>query len=150
MQCLLVMGGRRKSFRMISNFSFVVPGEPVGQGSMKHIGGGRMIASNDKKLRVWRSAVVDAVHSHFLALGEKPFYDQALKLEVRFCVERPKTVKREFPTTPYDLDKFVRAVGDSLTMSGLISDDAIITDILAIKRYGDGCPYGAHITVSVI
>lgn len=144
------MVGRRKSFRMTLSFSFVVPGEPVGQGSMKHIGNGRMIASNDKKLKVWRQAVVDAVHSQFLVLGEKVFFDSALKLDVQFCVERPKTVKRELPTTPYDLDKQIRAVGDALTISGVISDDAIFTDIIASKRYGDGCPYGAHVTISVI
>jgi len=135
---------------MTLSFSFMVAGEPIGQGSMKHIGNGRMIASNDKKLKVWRTAVVDAIHAQFLELQEKPFFDSALKLEVHFCVERPKTVKREFPTTPYDLDKQIRAIGDSLTMSGIISDDAIITDILASKRYGDGCPYGAHVTISVI
>ena len=135
---------------MISNFSFDVPGEPVGQGSMKHIGNGRMIASNDKKLKVWREAVVDAVHLKFLQIEEKPFYDSAIKVDMRFCVTRPKTVKREYPITPYDCDKLIRAVGDSLTMSGVISDDAIITDITATKRYGDGCPYGAHITISVI
>jgi Holliday junction resolvase RusA-like endonuclease len=135
---------------MILNFSFLVPGEPVGQGSMKHIGGGRMIASNDKKLKVWRAAIIDAVHLQFLAIGEVPKFDQAIKLEVSFCVQRPKTVKRQYPITPYDLDKKIRAVGDALTISGVISDDAIITDIVASKRYGDGCPYGAHITISVI
>ncbi len=144
------MVGRRNAFRMTLSFSFLVPGEPVGQGSMKHIGNGRMIASNDKKLKVWRQAIIDAVHLKFLELDEKVFFDQALKLEVGFCVERPKTVKRELPTTPYDLDKQIRAVGDALTLSGVISDDAIITDILATKRYGNGCPYGAHVTISVI
>lgn len=117
---------------------------------MKHIGNGRMIASNDKKLKVWRQAVIDAVHQNFLDAEHVVFFDSAIKLEVAFCVERPKTVKRELPTTPYDLDKQIRAVGDALTLSGLISDDAIITDILASKRYGDGCPYGAHVTISVI
>ena len=144
------MVGRRNAFRMTLSFSFLVPGEPVGQGSMKHIGNGRMIASNDKKLKVWRQAIIDAVHQNFLDAEHVVFFDSAIKLEVAFCVERPKTVKREFPTTPYDLDKQIRAIGDALTLSGLISDDAIITDILASKRYGDGCPYGAHVTISVI
>jgi Holliday junction resolvase RusA-like endonuclease len=117
---------------------------------MKHIGGGRMIASNDKKLKVWRAAIIDAVHLQFLTIGEVPKFDQAIKLEVSFCVQRPKTVKREYPITPYDLDKKIRAVGDALTISGVISDDAIITDIVASKRYGNGCPYGAHVTLSVI
>ena len=144
------MGGRKKSFRMMSNFSFAVLGEPVGQGSMKHIGNGRMIASNDKKLKPWRLAVVNAIQQRWLDDEHVVYFDQAIKLEVAFCVERPKTVKRELPTTPYDLDKLVRAIGDALTVSGLISDDAIITDILAAKRYSDGCPFGAHVVISVI
>ena len=135
---------------MMSSFSFAVLGEPIGQGSMRHIGNGRMIASNDKKLKPWRAAIVEAIHQRFLAIEQVPHYDQPMKLEVVFCVERPKTVKRDLPTTPYDLDKLVRAVGDALTDSKLISDDAIICDILASKRYGDGCPFGAHVVLSVI
>lgn len=129
---------------MSKSFSFVVPGEPIGQGSMKHIGNGRMIASNDKKLRIWRKAIVDAIQ----AAAEIPLFDGPTKLEVHFCIERPKTVKREYPTTPYDADKLVRAVGDGCTDSGVISDDAIFVDIVASKRYGEGCPWGAHVTLS--
>lgn len=133
---------------MTKTFSFVVPGEPIGQGSMKHIGNGRMIASNDKKLRIWRQSIVDAVQSKLQ--GNEIFFDGPTKLEVHFCVQRPKTVKREFPTTPYDADKLVRAVGDGCTDSGVISDDAIFVDIVASKRYGEGCPFGAHVTISEI
>jgi hypothetical protein len=128
------------------SFSFVVPGEPIGQGSMKHIGNGRMIASNDKKLRIWRNAIVTAIE----AADNKPFFDGPTKLEVHFCIERPKTVKRDFPTTPYDADKLVRAVGDGCTDSGVISDDSIFVDIVASKRYGEGCPWGAHVTISAL
>lgn len=133
---------------MAKSFSFVVPGEPIGQGSMKHIGGGRMIASNDKKLRLWRKAIVDAIHEKLL--GNEVFFDGPTKLEAHFCIERPKTVKRDFPTTPYDLDKLVRAIGDSCTDSGVIYDDAIFVDVVASKRYADGCPWGVHVTLSEI
>lgn len=133
---------------MAKSFSFVVPGEPIGQGSMKHIGNGRMIASNDKKLRAWRGEIVLAIQSKLQS--DEMFFDGPTKLEVHFCITRPKTVKREFPTTPYDADKLVRAVGDGCTDSGVISDDAIFVDIVASKRYGNGCPYGAHVTLSEI
>ncbi|MFB4414277.1 RusA family crossover junction endodeoxyribonuclease, partial [Pantoea sp. ANP04] len=108
---------------------------------MKHIGNGRMIASNDKKLRAWRLSIVDAIHKEMFRIGVKPFFDTALQLDIKFCVERPKSVKRIHPTVPYDLDKLIRAVGDGCTQSGLISDDAIFVDISAVKRYSDGCPY---------
>jgi len=133
---------------VVKSFSFVVPGEPVGQGSMKHIGAGRMIASNDKKLRPWRKAVTQAILDKLAADNVEMFFDGPTKLEVHFCIERPKTVKREFPTTPYDADKLIRAISDSCTDSGVIYDDAIFVDIVASKRYGDGCPWGAHVTIS--
>jgi len=132
------------------SFSFVVPGEPIGQGSMKHIGNGRMIASNDKKLRPWRKAIVEAIHAKLAAENIEIYFDGPTKLDVQFCIERPKTVKREYPTTPFDCDKLVRSVGDSCTDSGVIYDDAIFVDIVASKRYGDGCPYGAHVTLSEV
>lgn len=135
---------------MIKTFSFVVPGEPVGQGSMKHIGGGRIIASNDKKLRPWRKAATQAIIDKLAADNIEIFFDGPTKLEVHFCIERPKTVKREYPTTPYDADKLVRSISDSCTDSGVISDDSIFVDIVASKRYGDGCPWGAHVTISEI
>jgi Holliday junction resolvase RusA-like endonuclease len=130
------------------SFSFVVPGEPIGQGSMKHIGSGRMIASNDKKLRPWRKAIVDAIHLQLQS--DEIFFDGPTKLEVLFCITKPKTVKRDYPTTPYDADKLVRAVGDGCTDSGLISDDSIFVDIVASKRFGDGCDFGAHVTISAL
>ena len=105
-----------------------------------------MIASNDKKLRAWRKAIVEAIRSKLQ--DKEIFFDGPTKLEVHFCIERPKTVKREYPTTPYDADKLVRAIGDGCTDSGVIYDDAIFVDIVASKRYGDGCPYGAHVTIS--
>lgn len=135
---------------MTKSFSFVVPGEPIGQGSMKHIGNGRMIASNDKVLRPWRKAIVQAIHEKLAADNLEIFFDGPTKLEVHFCITRPKTVKRDYPITPYDCDKQIRSIGDSCTDSGVISDDAIFVDIVASKRYGDGCPYGAHVTLSEI
>lgn len=130
-------------------FEFEVAGEPVGQGSMRHIGNGRLIAQNDKKLKAWRSAIVEAIHAKFALTGDVQFED-ATRLVVRFCIGEPKTLKRLYPTVPYDLDKLVRAIGDGCQDSGLVSNDSIFTDIVASKRYAEGCPVGAHIRVESV
>ena len=134
----------------VSDFAFVVPGEPIGQGSMRHIGGGRMIASNDKKLKAWREAIGVAVAARRLDSGELVSFDSAVRLEVKFCIERNKAAeKRKHPTTPYDLDKLVRAVGDGISVnSDLLKNDSQICQIVASKVFADGCPFGAHITVT--
>lgn len=135
---------------MTNSFSFLVPGEPVGQGSMRHIGNGRMIAANDKKLKAWRSAVVVAIKMEYSHLERIVQFDGPTRLRVQFCIEKPKTVKREYPTTPYDLDKLVRAIGDACTDSGLVTDDAIFVELEASKIYKPGCPFGAHVSLTAL
>jgi Holliday junction resolvase RusA-like endonuclease len=117
---------------------------------MRHIGGGRMIASNDKKLKAWRNEIALAVQVERNVLGELVSFDSAVRLDVKFCVDRNKAaVKRKYPTTPYDLDKLVRAVGDGVSVNtDLLKNDSQIVQIVASKVFADGCPYGAHITVT--
>ena len=135
---------------MIKAFSFLVEGEPVGQGSMRHIGNGRLIAQNDKKLKAWRSAMVEAIKQEMMSNQEIVQFDGAAMLTVRFCIGEPAKLKRDYPTVPYDLDKLIRAVGDSCQDSGLVTNDSVFVNIVASKRYAEGCPYGAHVTISVI
>jgi Holliday junction resolvase RusA-like endonuclease len=134
----------------VSEFSFLVRGEPIGQGSMKHIGGGRMIASNDKKLKAWREAIALAVQSKRLKCGELVSFAGAVRVDVKFCVPRVKAAaKRTYPTTPYDLDKQMRAVGDAISVNtDLVVNDSQIVVWNASKVFADGCPFGAHITVT--
>lgn len=117
---------------------------------MRHIGNGRLIAQNDKKLKAWRAAIVEAIHQQFLVNGQVTNFDAACRLVVRFCIGEPAKLKRQYPTVPYDLDKLVRAIGDSCQDSGLVSNDSIFVNIDASKRYAEGCPYGAHILVEPV
>ena len=66
-----------------------------------------------------------------------------------FYLEKPKTVKRDAPTVPPDLDKLLRSL-DSLT--GIIwEDDALVTKITAFKKYAsDTNPPGAFLQISQI
>lgn len=134
----------------VATISFAVRGIPVGQGSMKHIGGGRMIATNDKALKAWRSDVATAFLVEQNRLGELVQFTGAVKLLVKFCVQRSKAAeKRTYPVTPYDLDKLIRGIGDAISVnSSLVLNDSQIVVIEASKIFSDGCPYGAHITVT--
>jgi len=62
---------------------------------------------------------------------------------------RGKTVKREMPTVPPDLDKLIRAINDSATDAGIIEDDSQVIEIVAYKFYeAENLPIGALITYS--
>jgi Holliday junction resolvase RusA-like endonuclease len=75
--------------------------------------------------------------------------DEPLELSVIFYLPRPKTATRKFPAVMPDLDKLIRAVGDSL--SGLVYvDDSRIIAISAQKRYADDRDPGALIRVNTL
>jgi Holliday junction resolvase RusA-like endonuclease len=119
--------------------SFRVLGVPVPQGSKKgFVRGGRvvLVESSDKQLKPWREAVAHAAQE---AHGELPPYDGAIWLEVMFVMPRPASARKraEWHVTKPDSDKLLRALGDSLTMSGVIRDDARLCDINVKKRLAD-------------
>ena len=122
--------------------SFRVFGRPAPQGSKKSVGRGRFVEAS-KYLPAWREALKQA------ALENKPEFPLSgeLALEAVFYLEKPKTVKRDAPTVPPDLDKLLRSL-DSLT--GIIwEDDAQVCKIIAFKRYASETnPPGAFITIS--
>jgi len=57
-------------------------------------------------------------------------------MTIVFVFQKPKTVTRSEPTVPPDLDKLIRAVLDGLTAIAY-KDDAQVTEIRAVKIYGD-------------
>ena len=108
---------------------FFVEGTPIPQGSMKHIGNGRMIHSRATELATWRALIALAAKQ----AGCTPI-DSPIIISMRFQLKRPKTVKRDHPTVPPDLDKLVRGVLDGLTNTAY-SDDSQVIDIKAEKVY---------------
>lgn len=114
---------------------FVVRGLPVPQGSLKpihHRSTGRIVTFQPSKLRAWREAVALAARLHHH--GDPHPGPVALLLD--FELARGKTVTRQWPSVPPDLDKLIRAVGDSLTGTILV-DDAQAVRIEAEKSYGE-------------
>jgi Holliday junction resolvase RusA-like endonuclease len=121
-----------------------IPGKAIPQGSLKgFIAGGKVVMRHsDDRLIAWRgyaAGLISQVASD--SLGEA-----AVKVTATFHVERPKshfTSKGELranapkvPTSRPDLDKYLRAILDSLTISGLIKDDSQVVAIGAAKVYG--------------
>jgi len=121
---------------------FEVFGRPAPQGS-KTIMRGRLVESS-KYLPAWRKALAEAATQ---VQAETGFYsDQPLEVSVIFTLAKPKTVKREQPTVPPDVDKLARSL-DSLTKI-LWDDDAQIVRMNLVKQYGE--PQGAVIRIEEI
>jgi crossover junction endodeoxyribonuclease RusA len=127
----------------------VVEGSPVPQGSFRHIGNGRIIAANPK-LNAWRQTIADQV-SEKTAVR---LIDGSCRVDLVFTLPRPKSVpksRRARPTTKPDLDKLVRAALDAISLPRyvqLLTDDSIVTDLHAAKRYADHTPPGVRIFIT--
>lgn len=117
----------------------VVPGIPVPQGSIRSLGRGKpSVHSNASSLLPWRAAVVATVRAAMDAGGGEWPLAGPVKLSLSFTLPRPRSAPRSrlWPDRKPDLDKLVRAVGDSLTQAGAIADDAQVVLLAAGKNYG--------------
>jgi crossover junction endodeoxyribonuclease RusA len=110
---------------------FSVEGRPVPQGSMRYIGNGRMIHNKAKELAVWRATIAHKAQE----AGCVPI-DGPIAIKLRFRMQKPKSVKRDFPIVAPDLDKLIRAVLDGLT-NVAYNDDSQVIDIIAQKVYSE-------------
>lgn len=122
-----------------------VHADPAPQGS-KRCFQGRVVDANSEKLKKWRKEVKRVAIEYLHKNGWKPFVD-AVGVEIVFYMPRPKTVKRELPTVPPDLDKMIRSVFDSLTDGEIWGDDSQVCSVTAHKVYADGREPGAEIKV---
>lgn len=121
-----------------------VHGEPASQGSHSVING-RIVQVNSAKHKRWRNAVAFAALD--LVTAGWDLLDEPIELSIIFYLSRPKTATREYPSVMPDLDKLIRAVGDSL--SGVVYvDDSRIVRISATKVYADQRGPGALIRVN--
>jgi Holliday junction resolvase RusA-like endonuclease len=136
--------------------SFTVHGTPMPQGSMKafNAGGRAMVKpSGGLKFAQWRNAVAEAASR---AAAEHGRIDGPVQLVVAFRFPMPKSrpaavrkagIARK--TTAPDLDKLLRAVGDTLVAGGLLADDAQIAGVFASKWETTDAP-GAAISVATL
>jgi Holliday junction resolvase RusA-like endonuclease len=131
----------------MAEVSLSVTGDPASQGSHA-IMNGRIVQVNSSKHKAWRKAIVQEAIAT-LPSDWQPI-DEPCELIVNFYLPKPKTVDRQLPSVSPDLDKLIRAVGDSLTDSGVVIDDSRIVRISARKLYAEGIASGATIQVKTL
>jgi Holliday junction resolvase RusA-like endonuclease len=131
----------------MAEVSLSVTGDPASQGSHA-IMQGRIVQVNSKKHKAWRNAITQTALATLPADWEP--IDEPCELIVNFYMPKPASVKRSLPTVSPDLDKLIRAVGDSLTDSGVVVDDSRIVRISARKLYAIGIEPGATIEVRTL
>ena len=131
------------------HIDLTVEGNPVPQGSFRHVGNGRIISANPK-LNAWRETIATQIATQTAhRLIEAP-----IRLQLVFTLPRPKSVpisRRATPTTKPDLDKLTRAVMDAISLERycqVIKDDSLVTDLHAAKRYADHTPPGVTILIT--
>lgn len=120
--------------------------EPGPQGSKKHVGNGRMVESS-KKVAPWRAAVALAVKQAWMDEQRFIVFDKPVDVDIRFYLPRPRTVDREHPSVPPDVDKLCRSTLDGLVQGGCLKDDSLVISLHADKAYADGRPIGADIYI---
>lgn len=128
---------------------FDIAGIPVPQGSktarvLRTPSGPRasVYDDNDKVLKPWRKRVMEAA---IAARGETPTALGAIRVDVDFFFEKPKSVRRFLPSVRPDVDKLQRSIFDGMTSAGVWKDDAQIVTVMARKRYAD--TPGVHVRV---
>jgi Holliday junction resolvase RusA-like endonuclease len=109
-----------------------IDGTPIPQGSMRYVGGNRIVHSNAAKLKPWR----DAIRSHAEhAWRNRETITGACALHLEFILPRPASRhSAEHADRKPDLDKLVRGVGDALESVAYENDSRVI-EIRATKRY---------------
>lgn len=121
----------------MSTFPIFIPGTPIPQGSKSVTRTGVMFESNNR-LKPWRETMSNALTAWTGTwYGAWEPYDGPLLVEVTFGMPKPQRPKYTLPAVKPDADKLCRALGDSMTASGLIRDDARICTWIARKRYSD-------------
>jgi Holliday junction resolvase RusA-like endonuclease len=131
-----------------------VPGTPAPQGSKAFKGmraGKPILVEQSTRVGPWRELLTAQLRVH----GARQHHQQLdgpVHVALVFQLVRGKTVKREHPTTPPDLDKLTRAVLDSCTAAGVWRDDSQVCSLHVRKLYATGTtrgPNGPGVRISV-
>lgn len=132
-----------------SRITFEVPGKPISQGSMTHVGNGRMIHSPE--LIAWRNKVAQVALIHARQAGWELPLDEPVHVGVTFWLPAPKRPRWDVPAVKPDLDKLCRAIGDALSPNRgpkvLAEDSRITTWRDPTKLYAQPGQERAEITI---
>jgi crossover junction endodeoxyribonuclease RusA len=137
----------------MNELRIVVLGEPKPQGSTRaFVAKGRAyVASNHKQdFVVWRNSIVEKAERVWT---QDPATCAMVELVFRMPVpkSRPKYLSHWAPHTKRpDIDKLARAVLDALVAAGVLSDDSVVTSLMARKEYALSENPGVAIIVTPI
>lgn len=133
-------------------FTVFVHPQPQGSAKAHVIKGRAIITSDNKKLKPYRNevtaVVLQACRDAFLAMPCAGKH-VPVSLALSFYFDRPPSIPRkrtEMVVKP-DIDKLVRATLDALT-GVLFTDDAQVTELDVVKRYG--VPERVEISATVL
>jgi crossover junction endodeoxyribonuclease RusA len=128
-----------------------IPGTPAPQGSKNaYQRGGRIVlVEASKKLKPWRDHVREQLQLNYDLGNCQSWSDEPehpVGVTLIFAMPKPKSNKRNRPTTKPDLDKLCRAILDAGT--GVIwKDDAQVVAIHATKVWAMMTEPGVYIDV---
>ena len=115
-------------------FDLFVEGTPKAQGSLRHVGNGRLI--HGKGMVAWRTHI-EATLKQWAGTwfgGWEPL-DEPVEVHAKFYLQRPAKPRLDHAATGLDLDKLQRCVGDALERSGVLKNDARIVKWRAEKHW---------------
>jgi crossover junction endodeoxyribonuclease RusA len=123
----------------VASLSFFVPGLPAPQGSKVYAvskAGKPYGREANKGLGPWRKAVQESAEAALMATDEwERDYDGPVRLELVLIFPHVAS-GRHWKTSPPDLDKLIRGVGDALTKARVYKDDARVVSLLSEKVHG--------------
>jgi Holliday junction resolvase RusA-like endonuclease len=129
-------------------FQIFIEGNPRPQGSKKAFARGKTIVlvEANKELPAWREHMTKMLQ--LKQLEETQPFTTAVNVALTFWLPRPKSVKRQYATGTYDIDKLTRAVLDSITKAGVWRDDSDVVDLTVRKTYADTHEAGVLISIT--
>jgi len=129
-------------------FQIFIGGEPRPQGSKQgFIRGGKVVlVESQKQLPAWREQMTRMLQLKMLE--NETSFTTAVNVALTFWLPRPKSVKRQYATGTYDIDKLTRAVLDSITKAGVWRDDSDVVDLTVRKTYADTHEPGVLISIT--
>ena len=104
----------------------------------------RAIITHSGKSKQFEKQIINA----FADYDNEPI-DAPCSVEAIFYIDRPKTVKRKYPNTVPDLDKYARALLDALEKVNVLKNDSRVVNLYVRKRYVDEehPETGVHLTI---
>jgi Holliday junction resolvase RusA-like endonuclease len=125
-----------------------IEGSPRPQGSKKAFARGKSIVlvEANKELPAWREHMTRMLQ--LKQMEETQPFTTAVNVALTFWLPRPKSVKRQYATGTYDIDKLTRAVLDSITKAGVWRDDSDVVDLTVRKTYADAHEPGVLISIT--